>query len=40
MSLVNELTRRNVLRVGVAYVLIAWVLLQGADFGPCAEGLL
>jgi len=32
MSLVNELKRRNVLRVGIAYVLIAWVLLQGADF--------
>ena len=32
MSLVNELKRRNVIRVGIAYVLIAWVLLQGADF--------
>jgi len=32
MSLINELKRRNVLRVGIAYVLIAWVLLQGADF--------
>jgi TolB-like protein len=32
MSLINELKRRNVLRVGIAYALIAWVLLQGADF--------
>ena len=24
--------RRNVFRVGIAYVLISWVLLQGADF--------
>ncbi|MDX1381646.1 MAG: hypothetical protein R3233_11020, partial [Xanthomonadales bacterium] len=32
MSLFDELRRRNVIRVGVAYVLIAWVLLQGADF--------
>lgn len=32
MSLFEELKRRNVFRVGIAYVLIAWVLLQGADF--------
>ena len=32
MSIFRELKRRNVIRVGVAYVLIAWVLLQGADF--------
>ncbi len=32
MGLYQELKRRNVFRVGIAYVLIAWVLLQGADF--------
>ncbi len=32
MSFINELKRRNVFRVGIAYVLICWVLLQGADF--------
>ena len=33
MSFIQELKRRNVFRVGLAYVLIAWVLLQAADFG-------
>jgi TolB-like protein/Tfp pilus assembly protein PilF len=33
MSFFSELKRRNVVRVGIAYVLIAWVLLQAADFG-------
>ncbi len=32
MSLFDELKRRNVFRVGIAYVLMGWVLLQGADF--------
>lgn len=32
MSFFQELKRRNVFRVGIAYVLIAWVLLQGSDF--------
>lgn len=32
MSLWAELKRRNVVRVGVAYVLVAWVLLQIVDF--------
>jgi len=32
MSFLGELKRRNVFRVGLAYTLIAWVLLQGADF--------
>jgi len=32
MSFFQELKRRNVVRVGIAYVLISWVLLQGADF--------
>ena len=31
MSFVNELKRRNVFRVGVAYVIVAWLLLQVAD---------
>ena len=32
MSFFEELKRRNVFRVGIAYVLMGWVLLQGADF--------
>jgi len=32
MSLFKELKRRNVFRVGIAYVLGAWVLLQAVDF--------
>ena len=32
MSFFNELKRRNVFRVGIAYALISWVLLQAADF--------
>jgi len=32
MSLWGELKRRNVVRVGAAYVLVAWILLQVADF--------
>ena len=32
MSFIEELKRRNVFRVGIAYVLMGWVLLQGADF--------
>jgi TolB-like protein len=32
LSLFEELKRRNVFRVGIAYVLISWLLLQGADF--------
>jgi len=32
MSLFNELKRRNVFRVGAAYALAAWVLLQVVDF--------
>ncbi len=32
MSLFEELKRRNVVRVGIAYVLMGWLLLQGADF--------
>lgn len=31
MSLFNELKRRNVIRVGIAYVVTAWLLLQVAD---------
>ena len=32
MSFLEELKRRNVIRVGIAYVLLGWVVLQGADF--------
>ena len=32
MSIIQELKRRNVIRVGLAYVLFGWVVLQGADF--------
>lgn len=31
-SLWTELKRRNVVRVGIAYALVAWVTLQGVDF--------
>ena len=32
MSFFGELKRRNVFRVGIAYALAAWVLLQAIDF--------
>jgi TolB-like protein len=32
MSFFQELKRRNVVRVGIAYVLLGWVVMQGADF--------
>ena len=32
MTFFGELKRRNVFRVGIAYVVGAWVLLQGIDF--------
>lgn len=32
MSFFEELKRRNVVRVGIAYVLMGWLLLQAADF--------
>jgi hypothetical protein len=32
LSFFKELKRRNVFRVGIAYVLIGWLLLQAADF--------
>jgi len=32
MSLFEELRRRNVIRVAIAYVLLGWAVLQGADF--------
>ncbi len=32
MSLFSELKRRNVIRVAIAYLLMGWVVLQGADF--------
>ena len=32
MSLYSELKRRNVIRVGIAYIIVAWVLAQVAEF--------
>jgi TolB-like protein len=32
MSFFSELKRRNVFRMGIAYVVVAWVLLQAIDF--------
>jgi TolB-like protein len=32
MSFLQELRRRNVVRVGIAYALMGWLLLQAADF--------
>jgi len=32
MSLYSELKRRNVIRVGVAYIIVTWVLAQVAEF--------
>ena len=34
MSLIAELKRRNVFRVGVAYAIVAWLLIEVAS-GPC-----
>jgi len=32
MSLYSELKRRNVIRVGIAYIIVTWVLAQVAEF--------
>jgi len=32
MNFFTELKRRNVFRIGIAYVVVAWVLLQATDF--------
>jgi TolB-like protein len=32
MSLLKELKRRNVFRVAIAYIVVLWAVLQGADF--------
>ena len=32
MSFFQELKRRNVFRMGIAYIVVAWVLLQAIDF--------
>jgi len=32
LSFIAELRRRNVFRVGIAYVLLGWVVMQAADF--------
>jgi hypothetical protein len=34
MSLFAELKRRNVFRVGIAYVVLAWILLQALTRAP------
>ena len=31
MSLFNELKRRNVFRVGIAYLIVAWLVMQVSD---------
>ena len=31
MSFIEELKRRNVIKVAIAYVIVAWLLLQVAD---------
>ena len=31
MGIITELKRRNVLRVGIAYLVLAWLVLQIAD---------
>jgi hypothetical protein len=31
MSLYNELNRRNVLRIGAAYLVVAWLVVQIAE---------
>ena len=31
MSFLNELKRRNVLRVGAAYIVAAWLIIQVAE---------
>ena len=31
MSFFNELKRRNVIRVGIAYVVVGWLVMQFAD---------
>ena len=31
MSVIQEIKRRNVFRVGIAYVAVSWVLLQAGD---------
>jgi len=33
MSFFTELKRRNVFRMGIAYIVVTWVLLQAIDFG-------
>jgi TolB-like protein/Flp pilus assembly protein TadD len=36
MSLFSELTRRNVFKIGVAYVVVAWVIMQVTDLAAPA----
>ena len=39
MSFVQELKRRNVVRVGIAYAVAAWLLIQVSDTGFPRIGL-
>ena len=32
MSFISELMRRNVIRVGIAYIVVGWILAQVAEF--------
>ncbi len=38
MSLIAELKRRNVFRVGVAYAIVAWLLVEVASVIPTPGG--
>ncbi len=39
MSFVNELKRRNVIRVALVYLVASWLILQIADVGISILGL-
>lgn len=38
MTFFSELSRRNVVRVGIAYVIVGWLLAQVAEFGVQSFG--
>ena len=40
MSLIAELKRRNVFRVGVAYAIVAWLLMEVASTSYCLPSRL
>ena len=39
MSFVNELKRRNVIRIALVYLMASWLILQIADVGISILGL-